>query len=103
MVRLTTWDGTMKLPKIWITHLSVAPWTSAETWDSYLQQAETILRDRLIRLDHRDPVRRVADTRNNEGEFIVAFESHHDRRWVSGRFEKSGGNLQHQLLQKRTR
>lgn len=79
----------MRAPKIWITHLSVAPWLSAETWDVYLRQAETILGDRLIRLDHRDPVRRVADTRNSEGKFIVAFEEKQDSRWVAGKFAKS--------------
>lgn len=79
----------MRPPKIWITHLSVAPWICAEIWDAYLKRAEEILGDRLIRLDHRDPVRRVADTRNREGKFIVGFEKNQDRRWLAGRFEKS--------------
>ncbi|QND59587.1 hypothetical protein [Mesorhizobium huakuii] len=83
----------MKAPRIWITHLSVAPWTSAQTWDTYLRRAETTLGDRLIRLDHRDPVRRVADSRNGEGEFIVEFEKNHNSRWVAGKFEKSGVTL----------
>jgi len=69
--------------------MSVAPWTSAESWDIYLRTVEHILDDRLVRLDDRDPVRRPADTASSQGKFIVDFEKSHDRRWVSGKFEKS--------------
>lgn len=79
----------MKAPQIWISHFSVASWTVAEAWDIYFRTAERILDDRLTKLDHRDPVRRTADTQNHEGKFVVEFEKNHSSRWVAGKFERS--------------
>jgi len=79
----------MKADELWITHYSVSSWMSAKDWDDYLRAVETILGDRLIKLDDNDPVRRKADTKSGEGSFVVQFGELEDSRWVSGRFEKS--------------
>ncbi len=82
-------NDSMTAPKIWISHFSVASWTVAEAWDTYFRTAERILGDRLTKLDHRDPVRRTADTQNHEGNFVVEFEKNHVSRSVAGKFERS--------------
>jgi len=62
---------------------------SAKNWDSYLRMAETVLGDRLMKIDDTDPIRRKADTKRGEGSFVIQFGEREDSRWVRGKFEKT--------------
>jgi len=75
--------------ELWISHYSVALWSSAELWEGYLGGIEDLFGDRLERLDERDPVRRRVESAAGQGAFVVEFEENEDRRWVSGRFRES--------------
>lgn len=80
----------MKLAnEIWMRHRSVRAWTDATEWDEYLRTIESVLNDRLAKLDANDPARRNADTVRGEGHFITQFGSKEDSRWLLGRFEKT--------------
>lgn len=75
--------------ELWITHYSVRSWGSAGEWDDYLRGVESLLEDRLIKLDVTDPIRRKADVGSGEGKFIVEFGQKEESRWLWGRFEKT--------------
>lgn len=75
--------------EIWMTHSSVKSWNSSAEWDDYLRAVESVLNDRLAKLDANDPVRRKADTTRGEGHFITQFGPKEDSRWILGRFEKT--------------
>jgi len=75
--------------ELWITHYSVCSWMSAKDWDDYLRTVETILCDRLVKIDDTDPIRRKADTKRGEGNFVIQFGERQDSRWVRGKFEKT--------------
>lgn len=62
---------------------------SAKDWDDYLRTFETVLDDRLIKFDDKDPIRRKADTQKGEGGFVVQFGEREDSRWLCGRFDKT--------------
>lgn len=74
---------------IWITHLSMKSWMSAEAWDAYLSEIEQILGDKIAKLDSNDPIRRKADTKTGEGRFVINFGERDDSRWLSGKFDKT--------------
>lgn len=79
--------------ELWIKHFSVADWFDAELWNRYLRALEDATGDRLIKLDINDPMRREADTKKSEGDFVTAFKSREDSRWLFGKFERSGASL----------
>lgn len=79
----------MTTNELWITHYSVCSWMSAKDWDDYLRTVETVLGDRLVKIDDTDPIRRKADTKRGEGSFVVQFGEREDSRWVRGKFEKT--------------
>ncbi len=74
---------------IWMTHLSMKSWMSAEAWDTYFREIEQIIGDRIVKLDLNDPARRKADTKAGEGSFVINFGVHEDSRWVYGKFDKT--------------
>jgi hypothetical protein len=74
---------------LWITHYSVQRWTVTQVWDDYLRAVERLFSDRLVKLDDTDPVRRKADLKKGEGDFIAAFGEREASRWVRGKFEKT--------------
>lgn len=74
---------------LWITHYSMQRWTVAQVWDDYLRAVERLFSDRLVKLDDTDPVRRKADLKKGEGEFIAAFGEREASRWLRGKFEKT--------------
>lgn len=81
---------TMKWSKtFWMGHHSVQSWNDAALWDDYLRAVESILNDRLAKLDANDPARRKADTARGEGHFVTQFGAKEDGRWLLGRFEKT--------------
>jgi len=79
----------MSASDVWISHLSMKPWMSAELWDIYLREIEQVLGDRIGKLDSNDPSRRKADTKAGEGAFVINFGEREDSRWVIGQFEKT--------------
>lgn len=79
----------MSKKKLWMMHMSMQQWNDAAAWDDYLRIVESVLGDRLVKLDHNDPVRRNADTTHGEGEFITQFKPKEDSRWLYGKFEKT--------------
>jgi hypothetical protein len=76
--------------ELWMKHFSVADWFDVELWDRYLRALEDAVDDRLAKLDTNDPMRREADTKKSEGDFVTAFKAREDSRWLFGKFEKSG-------------
>jgi|GEM_PF-1684750 len=74
---------------VWITFLSVCNWTDAELWNEFLKQLESLMEDKIVKLDDKDPVRRKADTSNNEGGFVINFGAKEDSRWIRGKFSRS--------------
>lgn len=77
------------MTKIVIMHHSVHDWTNPDMWDRYLRAIETILDDRIVRLDERDPIRRKADTLAGEGSYIGTIPERLSDRQVWGRFDKT--------------
>ncbi len=74
---------------VWITFYSINLWDSPQRWDRFLIGLESILGDRLAKLDQNDPVRRNADTKQGEGSYVVQFGEREDSRWVFGKFAKT--------------
>ena len=72
-----------------MSHLSMRRWTDPAAWDKYLQAVESVLDDRLEKLDVNDPARRKADVTKGEGSFIVQFGEREDSRWLWGKFTKT--------------
>jgi hypothetical protein len=85
------------MKEIWMTHLSVKSWNVASKWDEYLRNVESVLADKIAKLDTYDPVRRKADTARGEGEFITNFGPKEDSRWLSGKLEKTGIEFEIQI------
>lgn len=84
----------MSKKELWMMHMSMQKWNDATAWDDYLRAVESVLGDRLVKLDHNDPVRRKADTTGSEGEFITQFKPKEDSRWLWGKFEKTKVQVQ---------
>lgn len=75
--------------KIWINYYSVHDWTSPDVWDPYFRALETLLGDKLHRLDERDPVRRKVDNLEGQGAYVSSIPPLEGSRWVYGKFEKT--------------
>ena len=75
--------------ELWIKHYSVRSWNDPTVWDKYFRALEHLLGDRLVKLDHNDPMRRKADVASGEGKFVVQFGEREDSRTVWGRFAKT--------------
>ena len=84
----------MSKKELWMMHMSMQQWNDAAAWDDYLRAVESILGDRLVKLDANDPIRRKADTTQGEGEFITQFKPKEDSRWLWGKFEKTKVEVQ---------
>ena len=85
---------TAKATELWMSHLSVSHWNNAEAWDNYLRTVESLLGDRLAKLDVNDPPKRKADVAHGEGGYVTQYGPKEDSRWLFGKFEKSGIMLQ---------
>lgn len=83
--------------EIWMRHRSVKSWADIVEWDGYLRAVESVLGDRLAKLDANDPARRKADVARGEGRFVTAFGPKEDSRWLLGRFEKTKISVEIQL------
>lgn len=82
---------------IWITINSVKNWTDAKLWNEFLKQLETLMGDEIVKLDDKDPIRRKADIRNDEGSFVINFGAKEDSRWICGKFARSKVEFEIQL------
>ena len=76
--------------EIWMQHFSARSWNCSNLWNDFLGQMETLLGDRLLRLDDKDPVRRKVTSADGEGKFVVQFGAREDSRWIAGRLNKTG-------------
>lgn len=76
-------------PDVWMTINSVQNWTDAALWNDFLKGFESLMGDKIAKLDDKDPVRRKADTRNDEGSFVINFGTKEDSRWICGKFSRS--------------
>jgi hypothetical protein len=82
------------LGEIWMQHFSARSWNCSNLWDDYLCKMETLLDDRLIRLDDKDPVRRKVPSAEGAGTFFTQFGERDDSRWIAGRLDKSRINFE---------
>ncbi len=78
----------------WISYNTVADLINPAIWDDYLIGMENLLDDTLEKLDTNDPIRRNADTKNQEGKYITNFKEGEESKWIFGRFKKSKIRMQ---------
>lgn len=74
---------------VWMSFSSVQNWSESEIWNEFFPQIEALLRDRIAKLDDKDPVRRKVESSNTEGDFITKFGPKEDSRWICGKFARS--------------
>jgi len=72
-----------------IYSVSISVWRNPEVWDSYLSDLEMLIPDTLAKLDENDPIRRKADVRKGEGNYITDFAPRESAREILGIFSKS--------------
>jgi len=51
--------------------------------------AETVLGDRLVKIDHTDLIRRKVDTKRGKGSLVMQLGEPDESHWVRGKFEKT--------------
>lgn len=79
----------MSTGELWMSHFSMSRWTDPVVWDKYLEAAESLLGDRLEKLDVNDPARRRVNDAGGQGQFIVQFGEREASRWLWGKFAKT--------------
>lgn len=79
------------MSELWIKLYAVNPWMDSAVWDLFFARIESVLGDKVTKLDDKDPPRRLLTTKDErqKGEFVVSFPPSSVTRWVFGKFKKN--------------